>query len=282
MSYMTPDYRLACLPNASNRRTCEWEIIPVGTTIQAVLDDNGTPIHTGLSMLIKLGDGRYGSIHASDYQDATRTLEEDQARFRAEREAQQREEEERRKPPVLLASPPRQSLSSSITPNSQPEAVAKLVWEAILTNCHWTDEKGRVADSYFYNDDSGLHDFRDATFSKYVPKPISSAEKLNGLKAAGYVSVLAQVSRKMDRPNSRDGHGVWANFSNGGGITIKFANWNGHWYFLKDPFFAQRDEVLDEETFHAFWRYDPEEAASHRVPCAVATAPDPFSVGRSK
>ncbi len=253
------------------------ERLALGTVIQPILDRIGGEISGSGISFVHLADGRFGFMRSSELWVAGISIEDEMA----EKERRIRQEEEEHAPPVLQSSPVKPSLADSLIPNAQPEAVGKRLWEALLTSCNWTDSEGRSVTSYFHNTREGLIEFRDVTFSKFTSRPITAAERLNGLKAVGYISLSSTVERTMRTPPTKNSPGRWSPFSNGGKMTIKFANWNGKWAFIKNPFFADNTlgESLDASILQTYWNYNPVEDAEHRVSCAVATALDPYAVG---
>jgi hypothetical protein len=106
---------------------------------------------------------------------------------------------------------------------AEAKAQASLQWEQLLAKC---------GESYVYKGDknAALQEFRDVSF-EVTPRPLTEADKLNGIRWAGMFSLQAKAARKQSG-YSRE----WTKWKDGGNLEFKAENLKGQWRFFRRQF----------------------------------------------
>jgi hypothetical protein len=96
-------------------------------------------------------------------------------------------------------------------------------WEQILAKC---------GESYLYKGDKHmtLHEYRDVSL-EVTPRPVTEADKLNGIRWAGMFTLTAKAVRKQSRFSSQ-----WEKWKDGGSLEFKVQNVRGKWIYFRRQF----------------------------------------------
>jgi hypothetical protein len=137
--------------------------------------------------------------------------------------------------PPLPVESPSPSILASITPQTTPQAVARFLWQAVLTQC---------GDSYYYfgpefptvrGDASNwkIEEFKNVTFSLDADY-VRPAEHLNGLEWHGVATMKFSLHRTFGPPVDHDGR--LSEWDDGDEVRVYLGKRNGEWLFLAHEF----------------------------------------------
>jgi len=106
---------------------------------------------------------------------------------------------------------------------AEANSQANTQWEQLLTKC---------GESYLYKGDkyAALHEYRDVSF-EVTPRPLTEADKLNGIRWAGMFSLQAKAVRKQSGFSKE-----WSKWKDGGLLEFKSENVRGKWRFFRRQF----------------------------------------------
>lgn len=104
--------------------------------------------------------------------------------------------------------------------NAEANAQAEAYWGQLLAKC---------GESYLYKGDkyASLHEYRDVTF-QVIPRLLSEADRLNGIRWAGTFSLWAKASRKLPKHST-----AWDKWKDGGSLEFRAQDLQGKWSFFR-------------------------------------------------
>ncbi len=96
-------------------------------------------------------------------------------------------------------------------------------------DAYWMQLLAKCGESYLYKGDkyASLHEYRDVSFA-VTPRPLTEADKLNGIRWAGLFTLTAKASREQSKYSKE-----WSKWKDGGTLEFKAKNVEGKWSFLR-------------------------------------------------
>ena len=117
---------------------------------------------------------------------------------------------------------------------AEANAEANTQWEQLLAKC---------GESYLLKDDkhAALQEYRDVSL-EVTPRPLTEADRLNGIRWAGVFSLSAKAFRKQSHYSKE-----WEKWKDRGNLEIKARNVNGKWFFFRREFLFRWVRVTFEK-----------------------------------
>ena len=118
--------------------------------------------------------------------------------------------------------------------NAEASAQAETYWGQLLTKC---------GESYLYKGDKSatLQEFRDVSF-EIVPRQLTEADKLNGIRWAGAFTLTAKAHREQSGRSNQ-----WGKWKEGGSLEFKAKDVQGKWHFVRKQFIFRWVRVTFEK-----------------------------------
>ncbi len=94
---------------------------------------------------------------------------------------------------------------------------------------YWMQLLAKCGESYLYQGDkyATLHEYRGVSFAA-TPRPLTEADKLNGIRWAGIFTLSAKAFREQSKHSNE-----WGKWKDGGTLEFKAKNVEGKWSLFK-------------------------------------------------